>query len=317
MKISAISERRYLAFLSVSLVGLLLSGCNVTVESRVKSNGTVIRNISVKVPTDDFDMVRREAGKYLREGWKFSDREQVGKKELIATRKFRANDPDVIEAVTFKCDRGWLIPVSRISYKEEISYGDIITTEERQLLAEHTPVTYILSLPGRIDPNKAPNAVKVQDSTAMWKANLNENITISATSLAVRWVWGFIELIILGVLVWAIMPVVNWVNDTSERMSEKRKTARVEKTRKREQAAEAKAQKQAASEATRQQQEAERRQRLDEKKRVEEAARQKKAAQEAARQQKDADRQRAIEEAERKKEEARRAKEEKRKPKSE
>ncbi len=310
MKISAISGRRCLAFVSVSLVGLLLTGCNVTVESRVKSNGTVIRNISVKVPTDDFDMVRREAGKYLREGWKFSDREQVGKRELIATRKFKVDDPGAIETVTFKCDRGWLIPVSRISYKEEISYGDIITTEEKQLLAEHTPVTYILSLPGRIDPNKAPNAVKVQDSTAMWKANLNEDITISATSLAVRWVWGFIELIILGLLVWAIMPVINWINDTSERMSEKRKTARVEKSRKHEQAAEANAQKRAAAMTARQQ-------KADEKKRVEEAAQQKKSAREAARQQQDADRQRAREEAERKKEEVRRAKEEKRKPKSE
>lgn len=299
MKSQRIRGRYLLGLVGLSVLSLALSGCEMTVESRVRSNGTIHQTISTEVLTEDYDLIRHEAERYLPEGWRFQSKEKLAKRQLICTRKFSAYDPDAIKTITFKRDVGWLIPVDHYTYKEEITYHDMLTTDEKRMLAGKTKVRYMVTLPGSIDADHTPNAVKVQGGTAMWESALDKEMRISATSTALRWVWGFLELVILAGLVWAAMPAINWCNETYARMQEKRKTARVEKAHKLEEKALLKAQQQAAKDAAKQQQEAERQRKIEDKLRQE------------------SDRERARLEKERQKQEAQLAREEERRKKEE
>jgi len=297
--ISSIYRFSFLA--ATVVVPLVLAGCELSVETNVRGSGKVVQTVTIVVPEDDFPVALEAAQQYLRdisENWKITTHH---KREIIARRKFSAKNPserDLLENVRFHRRRsfvmGWLIPVDHLFYEQEINAAAVINSEQKRALAEQTEVKYFLTLPGRIAKEDALGAIKVQGGTALWKGRLDQGITVKAESTAFRSWWFFFELIILAFLIWALMPVVTWFNEVSARYAEKRKTARVEKMRKREQALAAKAARQAAKEAARAEREARRRAKIEaaekrraakeeERRRKEEAARQKKEAREAKR----------------------------------
>ncbi|OIO94651.1 MAG: hypothetical protein AUJ92_09520 [Armatimonadetes bacterium CG2_30_59_28] len=269
MNLSSFTHR-VTAISLAALASFLLTGCDLSVETSVNSSGKVQQTITIAVPEDDFTVTQKAAEKYLRdmsENWRVTTRKE---REIVAMRKFHAAHPgdrDLLENVRFTRDRrpfmGWLIPVDRIAYEQAINANEIINSEQKRALAEQVEAKCFLTLPGRIDRDSAAGASKVQGGTAMWKARADQGIVIKARSTAFRWWWFVMELILLGLLVWALMPVIAWFSDASGRYGEKRKTARVDKMRKREQIAAAKAEKRAARNAAAKARDVERQKKAD------------------------------------------------------
>lgn len=175
-------------------VSFWLTGCeHVAVDTHVRRNGTIVREVVITAKQEEAKRVREMLKADLREkGFRYvrSADDSVVRfrcKVNVNSSRGRALFPDA----KFSRRTPFLCPIGRYWFEDEISLDQYLVGAQDRLVAEHTEVTYRVFLPGKIvagesnadEVTQSPNLLNTYSSAA-WKTTLDKPVEIKAASKA-------------------------------------------------------------------------------------------------------------------------------------
>ena len=199
--------RIFLSAITLTLC-LVVSGC-ININTQVKKNGTIIRQLSIVVPAKEAEYWRGLVHANLEGKWRVWIGHQKMDTVVLAKRTFPANQTPEGVATDFKSKFTWWPPITTYTYTEEIDFKQLITDPRKLDHLTALPLEYQLHMPGKVQSAKqingpAPKLIEKTLAHWTWQTFPLNGTKIMAISkdwhklLVVIYIFLFVGLALIG-----------------------------------------------------------------------------------------------------------------------